>query len=145
MGRVPNYAEPGSLLKGAPEKGHPQHLANIRTLPCVNCGREPCGTAAHLRMRSYKDSKNNPGFASKPSDKWVTPLCHKCHMSQHGRGERVWWRQVCGIRALQLARDLWASKDNVGRMREIAILALISKKPKRLVHYWKLSDPHAKP
>jgi hypothetical protein len=131
VARVANFARPGELLKGDGETRRPSYLAKIRLLPCVNCGQEPCGEAAHLRYVQH------PGIGRKPSDKWATPLCHDCHMSQHSRGERIWWEQVCGVDPVRLAKNLWKAQMVFEKMREITILAFVTKRPTRPALYSK--------
>jgi hypothetical protein len=61
----------------------------IQTLPCHNCGGgewvaeigEWRTQAAHCRRA------NNSGTATKPSDKYLVPLCSACHLAQHQKGE----------------------------------------------------------
>jgi hypothetical protein len=133
VARVANYAPAGSLLKEggrAHLHSHPSHLADIRKLPCVNCGREPCGEAAHVRMKDIRYRKHNPGIGRKPNDKWVVPLCHECHMAQHARGERQWWVRVSGVDAVKLAHDLWKTRRELEPMRELVLMAFVSKRPR---------------
>ena len=51
----------------------PKRLAEIRKLPCVQCGN-PNSQAAH--SNSSRDGK---GRGIKASDAFVIPLCFKCH------------------------------------------------------------------
>lgn len=52
------------------------------------CGSPPPVHAHHLRHSEKK------GVGQKVSDKWVVPLCWKCHASCHTRGkEAEWWKQ----------------------------------------------------
>jgi len=60
------------------------HLAWVRTLPCVRCGRFPCD-AAHVRIGT------DGGMGLKPSDQYTVPLCRTCHRHQHQIGERRFW------------------------------------------------------
>jgi hypothetical protein len=75
----------------------PQHLAFIRTLPCVKCNAKPC-EAAHIRRGT------DGGTGRKPSDKWAVPLCHACHALQHQKGEKFFWGDIESAR--QLAHNL---------------------------------------
>lgn len=73
------------------------YLAMIRQLPCVKCGVEPCGVAAHLRMNSGAYNKRQ-AMGRKPADSWTTPLCDGCHTNdydaQHKIGEREFYELI---------------------------------------------------
>ncbi len=63
----------------------------INEWACAGCG--VFGTvydpleAAHYRIGT------NGGMGLKPSDRWLLPLCYKCHhCEQHQKGERSFWR-----------------------------------------------------
>lgn len=128
--RTQRYVAPfGSLLKGAkPAKRQPSpagrdprqhdrsHLAAIRKCPCVICGREPCGVAAHVRMTA--PGKPNPGIGAKPHDRYTVPLCDKHHKVQHGMGEAKFW-QVIGIDAISLAAALFSRSPDIDKMRKV--------------------------
>lgn len=138
--RVRPVAAYGSLLKGAkdaPSKGgkpagrakaprkdperNDEHLEAIRQCPCVSCGRDPANEAAHLRMTSNEHSKQN-AMGKKPGDRWTTPLCHACHMSQHQIGETPFWANV-GIDPFTLAHRLHGASPNVEAMRAMCFVA----------------------
>src|SRR5581483_8196424 len=69
----------------------PQYLDEVRSLPCVYCGVEPC-EAAHVRLASAGFGKS-PGLRKKPADRWALPLCSLDHRNakhaQHNQGERA--------------------------------------------------------
>lgn len=75
-----------------------EHLAFIRTLPCVKCSALPC-EAAHIR------SGTDGGTGLKPSDCWVVPLCAVHHYEQHQKGELTFWGNL--DKARQLAKHLY--------------------------------------
>jgi hypothetical protein len=62
-----------------------QHLAFVRQLPCVACGRAAPSDAAHVRKGA------NGGVGVKPADRYAVPLCNACHALQHGVGELSFW------------------------------------------------------
>jgi len=72
------------LRQRQPRIENPKYLKLIRQMPCVRCGCNPCGEAAHLRLNG--DGKENPGMGAKPDDAWTLPLCRSCHAhsTQHG-------------------------------------------------------------
>lgn len=121
-GRMPNIAPIGSLLKtpGQPRKAgkvtkpgrDEKHLAMIRQLPCIKCGKGP-SDAAHVRKASAEHGKA-PGIM-KPDDKWALPLCHEHHMEQHSQGENEFWARL-GIDPIALCLKLKAA-GSIEKMR----------------------------
>jgi hypothetical protein len=82
-----------SLRQRKPRLSDPAYLKWLRAQRCAcGCLKGPPVDAAHVRSASYRHDKAT-GMAEKPDDKWALPLWHACHMSQHGTGELVWWRQ----------------------------------------------------
>lgn len=70
------------------------HQRWIRTeWACTACGSfgdkfNPI-EAAHLRLGT------GGGMGLKPSDRWILPLCHRCHNAdQHQRGEVTFYRKL---------------------------------------------------
>lgn len=96
------------------------HLEAIRRCSCLGCGMDPCGEAAHVRMSSAAHGKRN-ALGAKPHDKWSLPLCHDCHMRQHGQGEEAFWAEL-GLNPLLLAARLFSLSPNVEAMRAAAFV-----------------------
>lgn len=129
-------APPGSLLKRhsiQPRKDVREttgrdaaYLAKVRQLPCVKCGVEPCGVAAHLRMNSGLYGKRQ-AMARKPDDSWTTPLCDGCHTNdrdaQHRIGEREFWHRL-GINPFLLCQRLHAARGDLVAMRAVVMVAI---------------------
>lgn len=77
------------------------HLAFIRKLPCIVCGKSPC-EAAHIRTNS------GAGTGIKPGDDRVVPLCTMCHKKQHATSEVKFYYPYGGWeRAVVLAKALY--------------------------------------
>lgn len=78
------------------------HLAFVRSLPCVICGRQP-SHAHHIKFAQ-------PGaLGMKVSDEYTVPMCFLDHDALHNAGnERAWW-EACKVDPLPIAADLWAS------------------------------------
>jgi hypothetical protein len=74
-----------------PRKHDEAHLAFIRQLPCAVCLDNTATEAAHVRYPEPKAAKPITGAGTKPDDKFVVPLCSKCHREQHGGKERAFW------------------------------------------------------
>lgn len=93
------------------------HLAFIRTLPCIACGRYPPSEAAHVRKGT------DGGSGVKPSDRFSLPLCvslhlitgsviEGCHAKQHRVGELTFWAEL-QIDPLDAASALWTHSGDI--------------------------------
>lgn len=108
--QIHNRAPVGSLLKRElptrhkplklgrqPRQEDADYLTLIRSLPCLKCGHDPCGEAAHVRISSALHGKRT-GMGEKPDDKWTVPLCAGCHRedadAQHKVGELPFWHAL---------------------------------------------------
>jgi hypothetical protein len=83
-----------------------RHLAFVRQLPCVACGRAAPSEAAHVR------SESDAGSGMKPSDRYSLPLCTDCHALQHQFGELRFW-SVLRIDPLNVAFRLWTVSNDI--------------------------------
>jgi len=129
--RLTPPAAPGALLKRAvapivrPRKTEagrdPDYLALVRQCPCLKCGLDPCGLAAHLRMNSGTFNKRQ-AMAKKPSAKWTTPLCAACHTddsdAQHRVGEAAFWMAL-GVNPFLVCEWLYAQRGDLVAMRAV--------------------------
>ena len=90
------------------EKLRPKHIAFVKTLPCISCGAPGPNEAAHVRMSVAEHGKYNT-MSRKPDDKFVVPLCHKCHIGdQHTKyAEPEFWARL-GIDPIDACLRLWA-------------------------------------
>ena len=104
----------------------PTYLARVRILPCLACGLEPCGEAAHVRMQSGAFGKHG-GMGLRPDDRWAVPLCAGCHTqdanSQHRVGEREFWARI-GLNPLLVAERLYAQRADLVAMRAVVMVAI---------------------
>src|SRR6516225_2368123 len=81
--RIPHSLTP---RKSKPDlRRRVQHLAFVRQLPCVACGKAAPSEAAHVRTGT------DGGVAVKPGDRYAVPLCAACHAKQHRIGELTFW------------------------------------------------------
>lgn len=85
----------------------PDHLAFIRTLPCIVSGDDVSVEAAHIRYADPRVDKRPCGNSEKPDDMWTLPLADDVHKRQHRMNEREFWRQV-GIDPVFYALALWS-------------------------------------
>jgi hypothetical protein len=137
--RLTPPAAPGTLLKrfGARPESEPrsvkrdgyedpEYLTLVRQLPCLRCGMEPCGEAAHVRFASAAFGKAS-GLQRKPEDKWALPLCGEDHRisqrAQHKQNEEAFW-QMLGINPLLTAQRLYAQRGDHGAMRMVIAVAI---------------------
>jgi hypothetical protein len=102
------------------------YLAMIRQLPCLKCGMEPCGEAAHVRLSSAAFNKYGAAL-KKPADRWAVPLDGGCHREDrealHRIGEYLFWQNL-GINPLLVCERLHKAKGDLPRMRAIVIQAI---------------------
>lgn len=117
----PDFAEkrkkirPEAEGQRKPREKKPGHLAAIRQCQCLNCGADQGSDPAHLR--ASKPGKPNPGVGQKPDDKWVNPLCRRCHNEQHRGNELAFWKKA-GIDPFKTAVELYHLSLNVEAMRD---------------------------
>lgn len=116
-----------------PEKENdPDYLALVRQLPCLYCGVEPCGEAAHVRFASAAFGKAS-GLSKKLADKWALPLCRDDHLNarhaQHRQGEAAFWAAL-GINPLIVCERLHAKRGDLVAMRAVAIETIANREKK---------------
>jgi hypothetical protein len=83
-----------------------QHLAFVRQLPCVACGKAAPSEAAHVRAGT------DGGLGVKPGDRYAVPLCTACHTKQHRIGELTFWSKL-RIDPLNVALWLWTVSEDL--------------------------------
>ena len=100
--RTPRIPRRVARSKPKPEfRRRAQHLAFVRQLSCVACGKAAPSEAAHVRWGT------DAGMGIiKPSDRYSVSLCTSCHELQHRFGELRFW-SVLRIDPLNVALRLW--------------------------------------
>ena len=99
--RTPRIPRMVARSKPKPEfRRRAQHLAFVRQLSCVACGKAAPSEAAHVRLGT------DAGVGIKPSDRYSVSLCTSCHELQHRFGELRFW-SVLRIDPLNVALRLW--------------------------------------
>ncbi len=129
----------GSLLKGVVMPSQPRstetdgdasYLALIRQCPCLRCGMDPAGVAAHLRQNSALHGKRQ-AMAKKPEAKWVTPLCAGCHTNdadaQHRLGELAFWDRL-GINPFMACERLYAQAGDLVALRAVVFMIIAERR-----------------
>ena len=100
-----------------------QHLAFVRQLPCVACGKAAPSEAAHVRTGT------DGGAGMKPADRYAVPLCTTCHVKQHQMGELSFWSALridplnVSLRLWTISADIKAGERIVFRARQHINLA----------------------
>lgn len=121
-------ATPGELLKRprqdssrkrssmgrAPRVLDGRHLNAVRQCPCLKCGLDPAGIAAHVRMNSSAFGKRT-GLGEKPDDCWTVPLCRDDHDEQHRIGELQFWHDL-DVNPLHVAKRLADLSPDISKM-----------------------------
>lgn len=137
--RITHHAPPGSLLKrsAAPAPrmraietyDDRAYLANVRECPCLMCGLDPCGEAAHVRFSSAAYGKAS-GLQKTPADRWALPVCgmdHRVHKTaQHNRNEQEFWASL-GINALLTCHQLYAQRGDLVAMRMVVMVTIMGR------------------
>ena len=99
------------------------HLAFVRQLPCVACGKAAPSEAAHVRTGT------DGGVGVKPGDRYTVPLCTVCHAKQHRIGELTFWSALhidpvnAALRLWTVSADIRAGERTVFRARQQIDLA----------------------
>src|SRR5437870_12681658 len=100
---------PRTVARGKPKpnlRRRVQHLAFVRQLACVACGKAAPSHAAHVRTGT------DSGLGLKPGDRYAVPLCTACHAKQHRVGELTFWSAL-RIDPLNVASRLWTVSADI--------------------------------
>ena len=117
---------PRTIARRKPEpnfRTRVQHLAFVRQLPCVACGKAAPSEAAHVRTGT------DGGVGMKPGDRYAVPLCTACHAEQHRVGELTFWSTLridpvnVALRLWTISADVEAGERTVFRARQWINLA----------------------
>lgn len=133
--RIVHPGLPGHLLKRASQPrarceevaGRDlSYLAMVRECPCLMCGLDPCGEAAHVRFSSAAYGKSS-GLQKTPEDRWALPVCGDDHRvakhAQHNRSEQEFWSSL-GINALATCARLYAVRGDLVAMRAVVFVTI---------------------
>jgi len=123
---MPTSRIPKTMARGKPKPNlhrRGQHLAFLRQLPCVACGKAAPSEAAHVRTAA------DGGVGMKPADRYAVPLCTTCHVKQHQMGELPFWSALridplnVSLRLWTISADIKAGERIVFRARQHINLA----------------------
>jgi hypothetical protein len=107
-----------SSRRKRPRIENKNHLAFIRSLPCVVCGTRRNVEAAHVRMGNPLYGKSQAGMQEKSDDRWTVSLCPRHHDEQHGMNEADFWMAL-DIDPLRLGLALFDSTGDQERAESI--------------------------
>lgn len=120
--RQPRIKKAPLIFNREPREGmSPSHLANVRQLPCLVCGRERPYVIVdpnHL-MRLLAEDPAIRGMSFRSGDRWTVPTCRGCHRLVTDVGSDEAWYASRGFDARAVALLLWSNKDDLGKMRRI--------------------------
>lgn len=104
----------------------PEYLALVRQCPCLYCGMDPCGEAAHVKFSSAAFGKANK-LGKRPDDENALPLCGEDHRiarhAQHNHNEEAFWLAI-GISPYLVAEKLYAQRGDLVAMRAVVMVAI---------------------
>jgi hypothetical protein len=117
------------VFRAEPRKDDPDYLALVRQCPCLYCGLDPCGEAAHVRFASAIFGKSS-GMGRKPADENALPLCGEDHRlamhAQHNHNERAWWEAI-GIQPYIVTDQLYRQRGDLVAMRAVCFVAIANR------------------
>ena len=114
---APRILRPVARSKPKPNlRRRVQHLAFVRQLPCVACGKAAPSDAAHVRTGT------DGGVGRKPGDRYAVPLCTSCHAKQHRVGELTFWAAL-RVDPLNVAFRLWTMSADIDAGERIVFRA----------------------
>jgi len=123
---MPDPRIPRTIARGKPKpnlRSRVTHLAFVRLLPCVACGKAAPSHAAHVRTGT------DGSVGRKPGDRYAVPLCTTCHAKQHRIGELTFWSALrmdpvsVALRLWTISADVEAGERTVFRARQQIDLA----------------------
>ena len=98
----------------------PEHLANIRKLPCTLCGEIKFTQAHHLQSGPARKER---GLGLKATDRWALSICPWHHEDLHRYGSRKEcdYFAAFGIDCYELANGLWSRRGSVEDMARVLL------------------------
>lgn len=100
----------------------PSHKRDIKDLPCLVCGSVSDIDPHHLLHPEH--GANSKGMGRTSADKWLLPLCRKCHDAAHAHGDDEAWLASKGYDGRSIAAALWAARGDLAAMVRITLRAL---------------------
>jgi hypothetical protein len=96
----------------------PEHLANIRKLPCCLCGERRMISPHHLRSGPARKER---GLGLKCTDRHTVPVCipHHAEIERAGSRNEIAYFAGHGIDCHALAEGLWVRRGSVENMLRV--------------------------
>jgi len=128
--RIPKANTGRPIVKPKREGMSEAHLALVRKLPCVVCGK-PAPSDAHHLLRAVDENglRIVKSANQTQADKWAIPLCHwDCHemspTSLHNSPmDEEEWLMARGIDGRAIAKALWTASPDFEAMHRIVFRA----------------------
>lgn len=96
------------------------HVAMVRQLPCVVCGKRPVEAHHLLRVGDQLPK----GMSRKNEDRWCVPLCAAHHHDLHWHGDEEAFLVDYNVDGRALARALWANRGDQDAMERVVFNTL---------------------
>lgn len=127
--RIEYVGDQGRVRQKQPRQKDKPHLAFVRSLSCVVCGKKPVDPM-HLRAGNRLLGKRAVGVGEKPDDRWVISGCRAHHDEQHGMNELEFWAShhinpfqlALALYAASVANDLELAESIVAEHRILAMI-----------------------
>ena len=131
----------GSLLKPAlpaarrrdvseaSKGGDLAYLGLVRCCPCLYCGQDPCGEAAHVKFSSAAFGMKNM-LGKRVEHSRALPLCRQDHLlakhAQHNGSEEGFWADL-GIVPYAVTSQLYAKRGDLVAMRAVIFVTIANR------------------
>lgn len=100
------------------------HLAMVRKLPCIVCGR-PAEEAHHLLRGLPPDER---GTSRRAADRWAVPVCIRDHRAAHAHGDDERWLAERGVDGRAIAAALWSARGDEQAMMRVVERSLLGRR-----------------
>lgn len=97
----------------------PDHLANIRKLPCCITLKPGPNDPHHIKKTGAKER----GMSIRSTDRWAIPMSRAEHdaVERIGSHNELKWFLDRGVDALELAASLWMARGDFEKMHKIVL------------------------
>lgn len=130
-GHAPETHRASGAVKHEGERSA-DYLEQIRQLPCLYCGVQPAGEAAHVKFACASFGKANM-MGKRVSDARTVPLCRDDHQNakhaQHRQNEEAFWISL-GIQPYRVTDALWAKRGDLVAMENVVRVAIAERSKK---------------
>lgn len=103
------------------------HLANVRLLRCLVCGRPGPSDPHHVKRTGTLEPWGQRGMGMTTADRCAVPLCKQpggCHAQVENCGDEVGWFSERGIQAPEIGSTLWSNRGDLPAMHRVIVRSL---------------------